>query len=619
MERYVQERDDIKLERKPLVFCTFLVAIAVVNFAAFLLLATLQPTVPDVVQKLTHTAWISSGVLFVSIIGFSYFIFFSFFRTSKKFNEFFKNNDIVVSLANALPVGVVFCDRNFHIKYANNTYRNWRNMSEEELIGMHAIEIIGNEAFEKAEPVMKRVLHGETITRDIEGIFQDGNQRMVQITHIPFYSHSHKIIGLVSVMVDMTDVKIMQMKLDEEKCRAERANLAKSMFLANMSHEIRTPLSAILGFCKILAEQDLAKEDKRRYYEIIERNGNQLSEVIGDILDISKVEAGKIEIKKSKFALFPFIKDIEDFMTLKAAAKHLLMSFHFDMDHSLTIVSDPQRLRQIILNIIGNAIKFTSYGQITVNLFLKKIDNSLRLCVDVIDTGMGIPNGKTTDLFRPFSRLENAGTATSGTGLGLKLSRDLARLLGGDVKILSSEPGVGSTFRITIDPSPIEYDNQLQGNTCRIPVPIVGSKLNGVKILLAEDSPDLQELERHILESSGATVEIVENGLEALEKASEELFDIAILDIHMPVMDGFEAVSKLKDQGFGKPILALTAFALKEDREHILRSGFDYCISKPIDAGDMVACVHECVQKSKSLNHARTQEDSFYIPDSYHH
>jgi signal transduction histidine kinase/CheY-like chemotaxis protein len=384
---------------------------------------------------------------------------------------------------------------------------------------------------------------------------------------------------LASALNQMTD------ELKEktgEKNQAEEANQVKSLFLANMSHEIRTPLGAILGFVELLKDPDLSEQEKLQYHKIISRTGDTLVKIINDILDISKVEAGKIEINKEYFSLSQLLDDLHTLLKLRTDNKGIQLVLVPNSKVPDMIYSDSMRIRQILLNIMGNAIKFTDKGMVKLSYWIE--DDFLYFSVK--DTGKGINPSQVTHLFKAFSQGDPSIRKThEGTGLGLTLSRKLAQLLGGDVTLAQSFFGQGSTFNICIKLERPEQESTQLAKTKNRPQPeseINPTQLTGKTILLVEDSLDNQLLFSHILSKAGAKVETANNGFEGYQAAKEKEFDLILMDMQMPILDGYEATRNLRDDGYSKAIIGLTAHALKEDLKKCLDVGCNDVITKPI-------------------------------------
>lgn len=403
--------------------------------------------------------------------------------------------------------------------------------------------------------------------------------------------------NIIVVAQDITEEKNLQLALSAAKNMAEVANLAKSQFLANMSHEIRTPLGAIIGFTNLLQDPEISDSQRLEHLQIVSRSAQALSQLVDDILDLSKVEMGHLEIENQRFSLAELISELTSLLKLKADDKGVGLKFVFENDIPSSIISDPTRLRQILINIIGNAIKFTDQGQITVKVSYATESEKNFLTIRVTDTGPGISPEQQTRLFRPFAQADNSMSRKyGGTGLGLELSRRLGRALGGDVFLTESEVGKGSTFVIRIETLPQSPD-EITFSTFRSESSVPKQKpkssdLNGVKILLVEDSPDNQLLIKYILRKSGALLEFANNGSEGIDLAFQNKYDLVLMDIQMPVMDGYQATTELRKKGFDKPIIALTAHAMKEDRARCIRAGCNSHLTKPIDAHELIQTIY---------------------------
>ncbi|MCI0505299.1 MAG: ATP-binding protein [Gammaproteobacteria bacterium] len=367
---------------------------------------------------------------------------------------------------------------------------------------------------------------------------------------------------------------------------AESASNAKSAFLANMSHEIRTPLTAILGFSEMLKEDDIAKTEIHQYVESIIRAGNHLQQIINDILDMSKIEAGQLVIENNDVDLFEVLKDCGYLMRPYAEEKQLKFRIKHKFPLPSVIITDAKRLKQVLLNLCSNAIKFTSDGNVEIAVDYNKEKQLVQF--DVTDTGVGMTQKELERLFKPFSQVDTSTTRQyGGSGLGLCICRELVTSLGGEIAC-QSRKGIGSRFFFTINPGPIKEDQwvyRFQENDAdrrQSQVTLKPGSLSG-KVLLAEDTLDNQKLISMYIKRAGATPVVVENGKQALDRALSEEFDLILMDMQMPVMGGLDATAKLRATGYKHPIVALTANALKEDRERSHRAGVDDYLTKPVD------------------------------------
>jgi signal transduction histidine kinase len=389
-------------------------------------------------------------------------------------------------------------------------------------------------------------------------------------------------------------------RLAAARLAAEAANRAKSEFLANMSHEIRTPMTSIIGFAELL-QTDIArsKEPGRgvEFADAIVRNAKHLLQIINDILDLAKIESGKLETQRVKCSPWEVVTSTAAMMRALAANKGLTISMERVEPIPETIHTDPIRLQQILVNLIGNAVKFTASGRIDVVASLVQDDPARPLLsIQVIDTGIGMTEDQLGRLFQRFSQADNSTTRKyGGTGLGLAISKRLAEMLGGDIAV-RSEPAKGSCFAVTVETAPLgaaPQDGRLRVTPDAHSQTTIVRFASGERILLAEDSDDSQRLISHILTHAGFHVTVVENGQVACDRAMAALrdgapFDLILMDMQMPVMDGHEAARRLRAEGYTRPIVALTALATREDRKNCLDAGCDYCVTKPINRDELM-------------------------------
>jgi PAS domain S-box-containing protein len=390
--------------------------------------------------------------------------------------------------------------------------------------------------------------------------------------------------------------------LDAARIAAEASSLAKSQFLANMSHEIRTPMTAIMGYADLLLDSKQGEEDRANSVQTIRRNAEHLLTILNDILDISKIEAGGMTVERIETSPAQIVEEVLSLLRPRARAKSLDLRVEYETPIPARVRTDPLRLRQVLINLVGNAIKFTEAGGVTVRAGHQPADHpggEATLRFGVVDTGIGMTPEQVARLFRPFTQ---ADTSTSrrfgGTGLGLTISHRLCEMLGGTITV-ESESGRGSCFTATVAVGPLEDVSMLAQPPARHSVVPNSESLSSLiptrmRILVAEDGPDNQRLISFHLRKAGAEVDVAENGRIAVQKAFNAIeiaapFDLILMDMQMPELDGYGATVMLRSKGYRGPIVALTAHAMSGDREKCLAAGCDDYLTKPIDRNVLIA------------------------------
>ncbi len=422
---------------------------------------------------------------------------------------------------------------------------------------------------------------------------RDGSIRILLVSKIPIFK-GKKIIGILGTYTDITDRKKTEEELKKAKEEAEIANQAKSSFLAVISHELRTPLSGILGMAQVL-HNNLALSTQREQIDIILRSGKHLLNLIDDILDFSKLEAGKLEMIYEEFNLHKLIKDIVSDAYQLLLNKNIKLIINYDSSTPQKIIADSKRIQQIIMNFISNAIKFTTNGYIKITVKNEKTGKGIRISIK--DTGIGIPKIKQNLLFQRFMQLDSKYSRKfTGTGLGLAINKQLVETMGGTIGV-SSEYRKGSTFWFTLplnlEVSPKKLIKKIKPSLDD-DVPI-----KPIHILLLEDNLVNQEVTKVMIENLGCSLDIVDNGKEALKMFKKHNYEMIISDISLPGMSGIEVIKKIRAQEASNkhiPIIALTAHALEEDHKNCLDAGADDVLTKPIMQFDLKAILRKWIK-----------------------
>lgn len=444
-----------------------------------------------------------------------------------------------------------------------------------------------------------------------------GQRWIITATTLPnFFTFSNRYMSNVVAILSVLSIALLvgisyqtrNLLIQKSNAAAlrEDSNKVKAAFLSNMSHEIRTPLNAINGFSEILSHT--TNEDEKKYLvESIRKNSNELTAFIDNILDISKIEFGRIFINKKSISLLAIIEKIKVSMEKRAHEKGLLFEIESINKLPTRIWADEARVKQILINLVGNAIKFTEKGYVKLQIEAQEsADGQTHLMFTIIDTGVGISASDQLELFQSFSQADYSSTRRhGGIGLGLALSRRLAQQFDGDVTLLTSQLGRGSTFRLRIPCGNLQNNEWKENLFASLINPSIQldffttSDLKNKKVLIVEDSEENQEIFEYFLSAAGAQSDIAENGAVAVEKAAVADYDLILMDIQMPKMDGLEATKKIRAMGFQKPIIALTAHASVEAKMSCLNVGCDGLITKPVTQETLVQKILLTIEEQK--------------------
>jgi signal transduction histidine kinase/DNA-binding NarL/FixJ family response regulator/HPt (histidine-containing phosphotransfer) domain-containing protein len=493
-----------------------------------------------------------------------------------------------------LNEGLMIVSVDDRILLANNSLANTAKRDADSLVGRRATELHLRRT--DGEKLMPWTQCGQT-QQSVSGVtmeFDDPKleRRIFKANCSPLFGNEGQIRGVMVSLDDVTQLEQNKIELKLAKDEADAANKAKGDFLANMSHEIRNPMNAIVGFTDIL-RRGLEDSDATRttYLDTIHASGTHLVELINDILDFSKIEAGKLELEVRECNPYQLMMEVVNVMKMKAKQQSLDLSVTIEGCIPETIHADPTRLRQILMNLVSNAIKFTQEGSVRIIASMLETNGRPFIRFDVKDTGIGMTKEQMGRLFQEFMQADSSVTRRfGGTGLGLAISKRLAEAMGGKIAV-DSAPGVGSTFCFSIETGSLASTTLLTHDEITEKYrTIATSRKQGLKIwfkparvLITDDTPANRQLAGLVLRKAGLTVDEAENGAIAVEKASTGSYSLMLMDMQMPVMDGFTATRTLRERGLKTPILAFTANVMEQDRQRCVAAGCTGFLTKPIN------------------------------------
>jgi PAS domain S-box-containing protein len=482
---------------------------------------------------------------------------------------------------------VVICGADDRIVFVNRSFQRTYGYDERELVG----QPIGKVRSPLTPPEAVAAILPATLAGGWRGEVwnrrKDGSDFLILLTTAAVMDDSGRLEATVGVVRDITEQRRFEAELKRAKEQAERANKAKSEFLATISHEIRTPMNGVIGMTSVLLETEL-NETQREFAEIVRKSADVLLSIINDILDFSRLEAGKMPIESLPFDLGAIASEVRDMLARKAGSSGVSLSIEYPADVPRRFVGDGGRIRQVLMNLVSNALKFTPSGGVRIEVECEGVESSqAEMRVSVHDTGVGIPEDKLDLIFDKFSQVDSSNTRRyGGTGLGLAIVKELVDLMNGTVGV-KSQPGEGSTFWFTL---PLSVD-------CTR-TPAKAERVTGVasrpgtlpRVLLAEDNPDNREVASAMLRRLGFGTDVAADGREAVEKCARGQYDLVLMDCQMPEMDGYDATGELRRrEGRGRrvPIIAHTANAREGTRERCLAAGMDDYLVKPVKLDDL--------------------------------
>ena len=525
----------------------------------------------------------------------------------------------VRSALDTIAEALLVIDNRCNVVLANSAFAELAGKSADSLLGVNAETLAWvHDNEQQPEYPWQRALETAEPTRlEMVGYLDSKEQQRKFIVNCsPVMGVQGRPGGVLISMDDVTLLEEKELLLRQSMAEAEAANQAKTAFLSNMSHEIRTPMTAILGFTELLKRGAIQTEtDRNRHLTTIANSGQHLLELINDVLDLSKVESGAMEVEQISTNPASIVNDVILVLQVKAHEKNISLDLKIVSDLPETIISDPARLRQIVTNLVGNAIKFTEQGEVLITLDHVITEAESVLQLSVVDSGIGMNESQQASIFEAFTQADSSITRRfGGTGLGLSISRKLSLALGGNIEV-SSEAGVGSTFMVTIPTGDITAVKMLAPdeilatfNTAVVDVEQTWS-FPPSHVLVVDDAPENRELLSLVISDLGIKVSTAENGQEAVDAVSQKQFDAVLMDIQMPIMDGYQAIASMRKSGIEWPVVALTANAMKGYEVRILEAGFSHYMSKPIDLDKLTVLLAD-ILGGKQLDRASTMSNA---------
>lgn len=526
------------------------------------------------------------------------------------------------TIFNTAAEGIITIDERGIVESCNQATLDFFQQPHDCIIGSPLDDLFERNVTEGSDRRSSRIRDVDSLVgtqQELIAYRPDGSRLIVDFAAAEVRFSDHRII--TGILHDITEQKQFEAQLEQARYVAESATRARTEFLANMSHEIRTPMTSILGYAELLSDPQQTADEQSRCVETIRSNADHLLSLINDILDLSRIEAGRMTIEKTRCCPAQIVNEVMALMRSRAAVRQLELIVHYDSPIPEFIHSDPVRLRQILINLIGNAVKFTREGSVRVHLrFEAPSQTDSRIVFRVADTGIGISPAQQSRLFRPFTQADSSTTRCfGGSGLGLSISKCLVELLGGTISLVSAE-GLGSTFEFDIQTGATAGAMIDSPDTAKcvppesLPNQTFAAEPVTASVLLAEDGEDNRRLFTHHLRRAGIQVKCVENGRHAVQAAltPDTHYDLILMDMQMPVMDGYSATRELRMNGYTGKVVALTAHAMTGDRERCLDAGCDDYLTKPVNAVQLIETVRAAArrkQPSETLSTSETAVD----------
>lgn len=504
------------------------------------------------------------------------------------------------SIIENMELGLLEVDREGSILKAYPKFCKLTGYTNEELRGKEAKDIFVPKEYQKViQDVNSKRLDGESGVYEIELRRKDGSHCWVMISGAPYYNEKGQVAGSIGIHLDISDRKVMEEELRVAKKTAENSLVAKDRFLANISHEIRTPLNAIIGISELLMRSSL-NEEQRKYLETIMLSGDNLLKLINEILDLSKIQSGKLKLREESVDLMKIMDHIYRSFDVIGSQKGLTIEFEHNLEEKQGYFVDGTRLKEVFFNIVGNAVKFTEEGSVKLSVSRASENSDLDAITFAIkDTGIGIPKEDIESIFSSFEQASNTHKGDrKGTGLGLSITKGIIESMGGQLKVESVQ-GEGSTFSFTL---PLRRTTLIEDASEKEIDESDTSKLAGHRILVVEDVKVNRFLIRNILEPWGISIEEAVNGQEAIETLKTETFDLILMDVRMPVLDGIEATQKIRTelQLTEIPIVALTANAISGEKDKCFNAGMSDYLTKPYKQKDILAKLLKYLHKEEN-------------------